>query len=190
VFDYVDENLSFDRRLDIAIRNLYGKSSRVSILEQYRVHNAAQVNELYDTAIADGHEGLILKDINGKYKYGRSTLNQELMLKLKEVIDTEGVVIGTAELMLNENEALTDALNNQVRSNHQANKVRGGVLGSLVVRFGEHVVNVGSGFSYGQRILYWQDKSSLIGRVVTFKHLGLSKYGVPRCPIFKGFRED
>tara|TARA_R110000796_G_scaffold62616_1_gene144368 strand:- start:364 stop:1221 length:858 start_codon:yes stop_codon:yes gene_type:complete len=189
VFDYIVD-LPFEKRLTIALSKTYRCSridNRVNFLHQTVVYCAEEVDKLYSKALSEGNEGLILKDIEGLYKYGRSTLKQETMLKLKPKTDDEGVVIAVQELMHNNNEAYRDLLGGQVRSNHQENQVPGGVLGSLFVEFNGVKFSVGSGFDAAQRKSFWSQ--SLIGKTVTFTHLGLSKYGVPRCPIFKGFRD-
>jgi DNA ligase-1 len=191
VFDYLID-LPFDRRLDIAIAKVSkcraSNTNRVEFLPQTAVHSAKEVSNLYSKSLNEGYEGLILKDIQGLYKYGRSTLKQETMLKLKPKTDDEGVVIAIQELMHNNNEAYQDLLGGQVRSNHQENQVPGGVLGSLLVKFKGVTLSIGSGFDAEQRKSLWSQL--LIGKTVTFTHLGLSKYGVPRCPIFKGFRDE
>jgi DNA ligase-1 len=190
VFDYIADS-PLQHRLSLALNRTYRCSrinNRVKFLRQTIVYNPKEVYNLYSKALNEGHEGLILKDIQGMYKYGRSTLKQETMLKLKLKTDDEGVVMGVQELMHNNNEAYQDLLGGQVRSNHQENQVPGGVLGSLLVKFKGVTLSIGSGFDAEQRKSLWSQL--LIGKTVTFTHLGLSKYGVPRCPIFKGFRDE
>ncbi len=189
VFDFVDSAKPFEDRISSAYYKVTrANSSIIKFLPQMQVNKPEDVEMLYAEAIYKGHEGLILKDPQGKYKFGRSTLKQEIMLKLKEVEDTEGVVIGFTELMHNNNDAFRDDVGNQVRSDHQAFKEGGDTLGALVVKFNDSIVNIGSGFDAGQRQFIWNSKEHYRGMPVKFKHLGLSKYGIPRCPVFLGFR--
>jgi DNA ligase-1 len=191
VFDYVDTSLVFNDRLTQAIGIVYrSKAPMVSVLNQMIVHNPKDVAAMYEVALANGDEGLILKDINSLYKYGRSTLKQETMLKLKDVVlDCEAVVIGFAELMHNENDPTIDKVGNQVRSDHKAFMEAGDTLGALVCTMDGKVFNIGSGFTMAQRSYIWNNKETIRRELVKFKHLGLSKYGVPRCPIFLTFRD-
>lgn len=189
VFDVVEPNLGFNDRLTAAINRVYKCSSdRVSILEQHYVYSPEEVSYYYDLAIAEGNEGLILKDPSGSYKYGRSTMKQETMLKLKEVLDDEAEVFSFEELETNENEPYTNEVGAQVRSSHQSMKVGADKLGALVVKYKGKMFNIGSGFTEGQRQSIWDSRENYRGKLVKFKHLGLSAYGVPRCPIFLEFR--
>lgn len=69
-----------------------------------------------------------------------------------------------------------------------------GMLGALVVDYKGNPVNVGSGFSDTQRIEYWKNKNSLIGKIVEVKYKEESsdKNGVKslQFPIFSRLRED
>lgn len=189
VFDFVDTSLKFNDRITQALHKVYScKSDKVKFLAQHKVESADDVALRYALATAAGDEGLILKDINGLYKFGRSTLKQETMLKLKQIIDDEAIVVGFTELQHNNNDAYLDEVGNQVRSDHKAFKEGGGTLGALVVKYGMHTFNIGSGFDLKQRQTIWDDKEKYRNEPVKFKHLGLSKYGVPRCPIYLTFR--
>lgn len=170
VFDLMVENVPYDVRLGMLIGvvdNL--RNDRVLLVQQFIASSEAEVLDLYDQARFAGHEGLILRDPASPYKYGRSTLKQEWMLKLKPSDDAEGTVVNVVELM------------------HE-NGQPGGVMGALIVEFNGHVVGIGTGFDQSQRASYWAQRHRLIGELATFKYMELSRYGIPRHPVFKGFR--
>lgn len=50
-----------------------------------------------------------------------------------------------------------------------------GTLGSLVVKYKNNTVNVGSGFDDETRAKFWEDRNDLIGRVVEIKYKEISK---------------
>jgi DNA ligase-1 len=85
-------------------------------------------------ALSRGYEGLILRDAQAPYKYGRSTLKQGYLLKFKRFLDFEAVVIGVKEKLHNTNEARLDELGYTRRSSHQENMVPAGTLGVLEMR--------------------------------------------------------
>jgi DNA ligase-1 len=62
----------------------------------------------------------------------------------------------------------------------------------LVVRYtGSGVVfQVGSGFTDAQRREIWDNQSAYLGKMATVKYQEFSALGVPRFPVFKGFRGD
>lgn len=70
-----------------------------------------------------------------------------------------------------------------------------GTLGALVVQYKENIVNVGSGFDDETRKRFWNDKDSLIGRVIEVKYKEISKdkkTGLEslQFPIYVGLREN
>jgi DNA ligase-1 len=139
-----------------------------------------------------GFEGTIVRDPDGRYKFGRSTMREGLLLKIKRFNDAEAVVVGVEELMHNGNEATLDRLGHSKRSSHKGNKMASGKLGALVV---ENVVNgkrvrfkVGTGFKDNERKQLWSDRNSLIGRYAKYKSMEFGTKDAPRHPVFLGFR--
>lgn len=152
------------------------------------VNNAKHMQELLSSWLAEGYEGAIVRDPTSPYKYGRSTLKQGWMLKLKVFNDAEATIIGYKELMHNDNEATEDNLGQTVRSSHQANQYGGDTLGSLICEFNGEQFSIGTGFDAAERSRLWTIRDKLLGQLVTFKYQELTKYGVPRFPSYKGLR--
>ncbi len=177
VFDVFDiPNRFFSSRLGTLTAR--SKVSRVKQVEQAKVFNSADAMAHYDHCIANGYEGTILRHPDGKYKYGRSTLKQQWMLKLKPSLDAEAKVLDVLPLLRNLDTS----------SNKKENMVAVPMLGSLQVEAFGVVFSIGSGFDDAQRTEYWRNREDLVGKIVTFKYQELSAYGVPRFPVFKGFR--
>lgn len=70
-----------------------------------------------------------------------------------------------------------------------------GMLGALIVEYKGNPVNVGSGFTDGQREEYWPIRDELVGKIVEVKYKEESsdkKTGLKsiQFPIFNGFRSD
>lgn len=188
VFDYwADLKAGYARRITDCI-SLGLMSERVRYIDNQHIHNALQMEKQYDDWLEQGYEGAIIRDPYGPYKCGRSTMNQGWMLKLKTFDDAEAKIVGLEELMHNDNEATTDNLGHQVRSAHQAGQTPGGTLGALVVEFNGKQFKIGTGFDSAERSRLWHLGDKLKGRLVTFKYQELSKYGIPRFPVYKGLR--
>jgi DNA ligase-1 len=160
------------------------------VLEQIELHNQDELDEFEAKCLAEGHEGVMLRDPRGKYKYGRSTFREHILMKVVRYETDEAKVIGFEELFRNQNEPTIDALGHQRRSAHQAGLVPAGMLGALVV---EHptwgVFNIGSGFDVSLREEIWKNQSLYLHKQVTFKFKPHGSKDAPRHPIFKGFRE-
>jgi len=141
--------------------------------------------------LAAGHEGVILRDPDGLYKYGRATANQGQLLKVKRFSDSEAVVIGYAEEEHNANERFTNELGRTARSTAKAGLVGKGRLGKLIVRdrYTGVEFGCGSGFSAAERETLWAERETLIGRTVRYRYFAVGVKDRPRHPVFDGFRE-
>lgn len=163
------------------------KPKRVEHVHQELINNEEELLDYEAKCLADGWEGVMLRSFNGIYKFGRSTTNEGILLKLKRFFDDEAEVISQHELMHNANEATTDNLGHTVRSSHKENMHGQSILGKLTVKWKDVEFDVGTGFDGAQREKYW--KEDLTGRLVKFKYQSLGPNGKPRFPVFLGFRE-
>lgn len=184
----------FDHVLDVTWPYLKRRRSiehpRTRILEQHHVSDINTLLKLEDRLLDQGYEGLILRDPNAPYKYGRSTVKEGYLLKLKRFVDAEAVVIGFEERMHNGNEATTNELGRTKRSSHQAGKTGRGDLGALVCRLGDIEFNIGTGFTDDERVAIWRDQGKYHGRLAKFKHFAIGAKDAPRHPVFLGWRDE
>jgi DNA ligase-1 len=161
----------------------------------YEIENAINLQKCADYYVGLGAEGIMVRDPNGKYKYGRSTEKEGGLLKYKPFLDGEAIIIDFVEQMHNDNEPELDALGLMKRSKHQANLSAAGKLGAFICQFADMskpdiVFNVGTGFTDAQRIEYWNNRSKYLGKIFNFKYQNLTAENKPRIPSFKGFRLD
>ena len=148
--------------------------------QQVLVHSADELRAMYDDYRKLGYEGLIVMDPTAKYKHGRSTLKQGIMLKLKPSDDSEATIVGMEELMRN-----MDAGNSKCKEN----LVPGDMMGKLNVLWNGARFNIGTGFTEAQRIEMWQNQDKYLGKLAKFKFMELHKgTGIPRSPVFIGIR--
>ena len=141
---------------------------------------AAELAVLNGGWVAAGYEGAIVRDPNGPYKFGRSTMNQGWMLKLKHFEDDEALVVGFEELMHNEDTS----------SHRLENQIPGNTLGALLVRWKGKDFKIGTGFNNDQRDHIWRRRDEYRNTLAKFKYQELSRYGIPRFPVFLGFRSE
>lgn len=138
----------------------------------------------------DGWEGVMLRDPEGPYKFGRSTAKEQILLKLKRFEDDEATVTGSIERFTNTNALERDALGRAKRSNAKAGLVPSGTLGALSVTWRGIAFEIGTGFDDATRAALWRDRESLPGKRVTFRFQGVGTHGAPRFPVFAGFCTD
>lgn len=142
--------------------------------------------------LAHGFEGVMLRYPQGRYKQGRSTLKEQILMKLKRFKDAEAVIEGFEPLYSNQNPQTRNSQGLAERSDHKAGKVQIETLGNLIVRdlSGRFsTFNVGSGFDSSTRDLIWSNRNRYLGRVITYKFQEVGILEAPRFPIFLRFRE-
>lgn len=189
VFDDFSLEAAFERRLTRAITRTAGMEHfNVDALAHVECASFAEVEEWERLALAAGHEGLMIRDPAGPYKYGRSTEKEGILLKVIRRDRAEATVVGVVEQMRNDNELTRDERGYAKRSTAKAGRSGAGVLGALVcTENGSSTFEIGTGFTAAQRAGYWG--AALDGRTVTFEFRGRGPNGAPRFPTFVGFRE-
>ncbi len=192
VFDYHNDCAApyIDRLKKLSKIILKLKNPRIVELPQYLVNKESEVLELEKEALQDGYEGLILRNCDGSYKFGRSTLREAKLMKLKRFEDDEATILGVEPLYENRNEAVKNALGRTERSSHQENLVAQKMVGALNVKLKNgKEFSIGTGFDDATRKDLWARKKDIIGKAVKFKFQELSSDGIPRFPVFLGFRD-
>lgn len=144
-----------------------------------------------EKALICGYEGLMVRSLQGPYKFGRSSLKEGTLLKLKRFSDDEAVILSMDEQMQNNNEKVKDALGHSKRSSHKANLSGKGTLGALQVRnTAGQEFSIGTGFDDERKIWFWNNKDAVIGRTIKYKYQKVGMKDLPRFPVYLGFRED
>lgn len=194
VFDIWNSKLPYEKRYSDLESSLdLEQCPEVVRVESTLVKDEKELLSYEEQALDAGFEGLILRSPQGPYKFGRSTMREGYMLKLKRFEDSEARVVGCSEEMHNANEATRNELGRTERSSHKANLVPKGRLGKLIVvddeRFPGVQFEVGTGFTALDRESLWFNRSYLNGRIVKYKYFAHGVKDRPRHPVFQGWRE-
>lgn len=187
IFDTIE-----DEPYKIRIANRW-PSDRVKQLKAKYIFSLEELIAQEDEWVKEGYEGIMLRDPMGRYKFGRSTEKEGILLKLKRFHDTEALVVGFEEKLHNDNVQEKDEKGYAKRSSAKAGMIPAGTLGALIVVIpGVNNLDVkfkiGTGFDDEQRKEIWDNKDNYLNKTVTFKFQEISKYDVPRFPVFKHFR--
>lgn len=75
----------------------------VVAVEKYVAFSPEQVLEVETSFLDEGYEGAMIQGEHSEYKYGRSTVKEQKLLKLKRFVDSEFKIVGFEELMHNDN---------------------------------------------------------------------------------------
>ena len=164
----------------------------VNLIVQHTVNNEDDIVTYEKVYLGLGYEGVMLRNPNAVYKHGRSTVKEEGLLKVKRFVDSEAIITNVTPLFRNTNEAKTDALGYTERSTCKENMLATNLLGSISVKdiYTDVEFSIGSGFDEQTRIDLWQQKDSLIGKIVKYKHFPVGEKDKPRFPVFIGFRPE
>ena len=187
VFDSVSDKPFRER-----IFNAYMKKvPRLLILNQFEISNEEELLEHEAKFLSDGYEGLMVKDPNGLYKFGRSTEKSGQLLKVKRFVDEEFEIVGFEEKMHNTNEAKIDALGHTERSTSKEGLVPAGTLGALIVKTKDNrQFGVGSGFDDATRKEIWDNKEYYLGKLAKVKYFPVGIKDLPRFPVYLGIRSE
>lgn len=163
----------------------------LTVLEQVPIRSVEELIAFEQKCLSLGYEGVVIRSLIGLYKFGRSTLKEGLLLKLKRFSDSEAEITGFEEQMHNGNEATVSELGYTKRSSHKDNLTGMDTLGALAVRDIHTGVqfNIGTGFDAATRQEIWNNRELYRGRVVKYKFFEVGVKDLPRHPVFLGFRE-
>lgn len=201
IFDHVNDRLDeefkyrYERVCMIANKLKDRVGDKIFYLEHTELNNMDELSIYESRALLDGYEGVMLRSPSGKYKCGRSTFKESILLKVKQFTDAEAKIIGFEERMHNNNEKVRDELGYSKRSSHKDNMVGVNTLGALrVVDVTTGVeFSIGTGFDDALRLLIWSNRDIYINKIVKYKFqpFGVKEStGVPRFPVFLGFRHE
>lgn len=187
VFDKVSGDPFIDRHRQVAKTTI----DNVVVVPQVVLTNWQDTLQWESKYLTQGYEGMMLRNPFGIYKYGRSTLIEGHLVKLKRFEDSEAVILDYVEKYYNRNEPVIDALGLQKRSSSMAGKVPAGVLGALKVQDTKTgaMFELGSGLDDYWRAEFWQNKEAYKGKFVKYKYQPYGVKELPRSPIFLGLRD-
>lgn len=212
VFDrFSDDAEPFDCRLEDA-EDVIEQSSigAVRPVKHILLRNLAQLLAYEAKETGKGHEGIMLRDPNGVYKQGRSTLKEGGLIAVKRFVEIEAFILDIYEQNENTNEQKENELGKMKRSSHKAGKVGKGTLGGFHVRpliqDGEKACNYvfnkpcdchpifkvagGPGLTNALRDELWAKRDSLVGKIVKVRYQLIGTMDKPRIPQFLGFRDE
>ena len=158
--------------------------------QQLYIQTKEELTELLNKEKVKGGEGLIGRNPNGVYKYGRSTPKEQFSMKFKFFEQEDFEVIGFTERMHNSNEQKRDELGYAERSSAKGGMIPMNTLGSLVLKYGDDTFNCGSGFSDALRDEIWFNQEKYLGKLASIRYMSVGAKDKPRVPSFIWFRDE
>lgn len=186
-FDRFDLDMGFEQRYN-SIPTGWDRS--IVRVKHELVFNNERLMIIEAEELEKGAEGLMVRKRDGRYKQGRSTVKEGILLKVKRFVDEEAKIIGFEELMHNANEGFTNELGRTARSTAQEGLVAMDTLGALVMwseKWGEF--RIGTGFTQEQRKEIWTNKEKYLNQLGKFKYFAIGVVDKPRFPVWIGVRD-
>lgn len=195
VFDKWNAGGDYRSRYDAALTQVLngGFGARVRVLKSYLLQDERSLLAYEAGALDEGYEGIILRDPQGAYKHGRSTVREGGLLKLKRFEDSEALVLEVIEEQFNGNEAQRDNLGRTKRSSAKAGKVGKGRAGALRVldRVTGVEFEVGTGLTDADKVewwAWWQAGGGRPTRYAKYKFFPVGMQARPRHPVYLSWR--
>lgn len=155
-----------------ALRDYYGLRNpnarlRLFIKQPLWAFNPQEIHHHLEVNLNQGHEGIMIRDPKGPYKQGRSTVDEQILVKLKPEGRATGTVVGFEQLI-------------DIHGQFQEK------LGALLVESTNfNTFSIGTGFTQDQRNSIWRTQYAHKGRRLLFKYAaGSEKQERPRFPVF------
>ena len=201
IFDKWDEPATFRDRFaiveEVAAQFIMDKDPKKMVAADTRKMNTMEdITAFHDEMITQGQEGIILRDPDAFYKFGRGSPVKCECIKMKEGgwIDTECTIIDFHEQLHNANEATIDNLGHTERSGHKENLIGKDTLGAISVsgHFEDgrpFECRVGTGLDDAIRQKVWDRRQDYIDKIVKMKYFTVGIKDKPRFPTFLGFRD-
>lgn len=162
-------------------------------LPQVSVNSAEEVRLLFEETLAQGLEGLILRDPEGRYKCGRGTIKEGLIYKVKPWVTYDSKITGVDQAT-KVNEDADKKINELGRSVTSKKKDDRHVIEQAANFFVQHngqelKVSLSS-MTHAERDEVWKNRESLVGKTIEYKGMEIGAKDLPRHPVFVRFRED
>jgi len=196
VLDWVNSASSYVERcscLASFMRSLITElHTRVKFAPPIECYNAEQLFTFFRAVEEELGEGICFRTPTSPYKYGRSTLREQYLVKLCRNVTAEAEILGFEEQMENANRAHWNSVGNMDRSSSRDRLIPKDTLGSMLVRDLESglefKIGTGQGLDDKLRKEIWDNMEKYTGRIISYRCKSHGKKIKPRSPTFRGFR--
>lgn len=165
----------------------------IEVKKRYLTTSSLDVRDFYNQVLENGYEGLVLVHKNHSYKFGRNTLNQGTLLKMKDdALEYDGIVLDILEATSVKEgvERGVSRLGYSETSKKKEDRELSGLAKGFLVEFeGKGTFPVGlKGFDNEDKAELLKNKKKYIGRHFVYTGM-LPVKNFPRHAYFKHWRD-
>jgi len=179
------------------LHTMYGMGviDNVKLIPQTLISDSETASGFYNYVLTNNQEGIILRSPTGYYKHGRCTLAEDDLIKMKEMVTSDGRILEVlpARKMVRELDRVRSGTGKLERSHKCGDYEQDDKLGAFVVSLDDGracKVGPGKGQTDAVKRDIWRNREGYKGKTVEFKHLKIGEKDVPRMGKFIRFRED
>ena len=183
------------------------------------INSDEELTKYFGEVLELGYEGLMLRNPEGKYKFGKATAKSQDLLKKKPFVTFDARIVGVEEEFSNNNESFINEMGKSVKRNTKADKTPTGKAAKFVVELDSFDIDVDldremievkptltakeitamnptlskeeiSKRYQTWRKEVWDNKESYIGKHIEFKGMLVGAKKAPRHPSFVKMRPD
>jgi len=195
-WDFDEEPVFINRYINYS-QTLAG-FEHVKLVEQWTVANAQEAEQFFIGQLDLGHEGMILRQLQAKYKHGRCTVNQDGLWKFKEFVTHDAMIVGVEEQMKLKQgvERTKNELGHLERRYEQDLYEPAGMVGAFVVEQDglSFRVKPGKGQDAAIKTAWWQDYQKYPekwkGKHIEYKFMPHGTKDKPRIGSLVRFRPE
>lgn len=195
VFNHPDKTLPFKDRIKILkerFENIKELFPFLTLVQYELVNNEEELLAFEKRALDDGFEGIIIRNPDGLYKYGRSTKKEQYFLRLKRFSDSEMRITGFKQELKNNNKLEKDLNGYAKRSSAKENlvaKQKVGVIVGVDIHTGKDV-NIGTGFDDKLAQDMFNNPDKYLNKIVKYQFFGKGMKDKTRFNSFISFRDS
>jgi DNA ligase-1 len=169
------------------------------------VYSLEEYIDFRDTFLAQGFEGVVVRDLHAKHKEGRSSSTKPDLWRYKPWSTAEIRVTRLVEELKNNNQAVKNELGQTERSTHKDNlegkQTLGAIVGDLVTPLldntGKLIADIGTELTIATGSLtakqckeYWDNPNELVGKIAELDYMSFGLKDKPRFSQFKRIRSE
>jgi DNA ligase-1 len=168
------------------------KLTHVKVIEQRTISTPEEARAMFKEVTDNGYEGLILKNPDSLYKFGRVTSKSGDGYKFKPYVTYDAKIIGVEQATkVDPNaERKVNELGYHKTSQKKDDRILIEKASAFLVKYGDHDLKVTLALTDEEKEEVWQNRESYNGRWIEYKGMEVGAKDVPRHPVLVRFRTD
>jgi DNA ligase-1 len=159
---------------------------------QKQVESAEEATACFEFALEHGFEGIILRNPDSRYKFGRATVKENIAFKVKPFITFDAIVtgVGQATEAREGSEKKINELGRSVTSKKLADRVLIPKASTFKVMYEGKELEVSLAMTNEEKEEIWANQQKYIGKTIEYKGMIVGSKDLPRHATFIRFRGD